>query len=151
MAVITESTAHRFWPGLNPLGRRFELDRRFRANYTEDEVVGVAADARFANLTRIDPAHVYLPPTAGHVYPLLVRTAASPREALESIRKAVVGSDQDLLSSLSLQTLEDGPVRVQRAGAILRHLLRGARLLGSHPGGGGNLRRAGLPSQPADT
>ncbi len=62
MAVITESTANRFWPGLNPLGRRFELDRRFRANYTEDEVVGVAADARFANLTRIDPAHVYLPP-----------------------------------------------------------------------------------------
>jgi macrolide transport system ATP-binding/permease protein len=115
VAVISESTARNFWPGENPLGRRFKLDRRFRGHYTEYEVIGIAADARFANLTRIDPAHVYLPTAASHVYPLLVRAAASPREATEAIRKAVAGSDEDLLPSLSLQTLEGGPVRVQRA------------------------------------
>ena len=115
VAVISKSTARCFWPGLNPLGRRFKIDRRFRGHYTEYEVVGVAADARFANLTRIDPAHVYLPTSADHAYPLLVRAAAGPRMATEAIRKAVTGSDEDLLPSLSVETLEEGPVHVQRA------------------------------------
>ena len=37
----------------------------FRGTMAEFEVIGVAKDVRFASLTRIDPAHVYLPPKPG--------------------------------------------------------------------------------------
>src|SRR5262249_15616289 len=59
VAIISESTARRFWPGQDPLSKTFKLD--FRGTLVEYEVVGIAKDVRFANPTRIDPSHVYLP------------------------------------------------------------------------------------------
>ena len=60
VAVISESTARRFWPQEDPLGQRFKLDMDYHGKLTEFEVVGIAKDVRFANLTRVDPARVYL-------------------------------------------------------------------------------------------
>jgi hypothetical protein len=33
----------------------------FRGSMQQFEVVGIVKDVRYANLTRIDPSHVYLP------------------------------------------------------------------------------------------
>ena len=60
VAVISESAARRFWPGEDPLGRRFQLDMHFDGKLTQFEVIGVAKNVRFFSLTRIDPTHVYL-------------------------------------------------------------------------------------------
>jgi len=58
VAVISESTARRVWPGEDPLGKRFTLDSALTlANY---QVIGVARDARFTVITEIDPLHVYV-------------------------------------------------------------------------------------------
>ena len=63
VAVISESTARRFWAAEDPLSKHLKLDLAFRGNFTEFEVVGIAKDVRFANPTRIDPALSIFRPT----------------------------------------------------------------------------------------
>ncbi len=114
VAVISEATARRYWPGGDPLGRQFKLDLYFRGQYTTFEVVGIARNVRFANLTRIDPAHVYLP-TAQDLYGLLLRAEGDQQSAMASVRTAAGALDRNLLPGLSTTTIEDGPLRVQKA------------------------------------
>ncbi len=115
VAVISESTARRFWPGENSLGKRFKLDADFRGKWSEFEIVGIARDVRFANLSRIDPAHVYVPAGPRNFYGMLLRTEGDPQHTIASIRTAVEGMDRNLLPSLLLKTIESGPLRVQKS------------------------------------
>jgi predicted permease len=117
VAVVSESTARQFWPGTDPIGQRFRLDLNFRGNMGEFTVVGVARDVRFANLTRIDPAHVYLTPKEGEFLEALLRVEGEPRAALAAIREAVHAADPDLMPSLYLMNLEDARVWFQRFAA----------------------------------
>ncbi len=48
VAVVSDATARRLWPGQDPLGRRFHLGDRTGPEIT---VVGIAASARFRDLT----------------------------------------------------------------------------------------------------
>ena len=117
-AIVSESTAHRFWPNEDALGKNFSLDTDFRGNLEEFEVIGIVKDVRFANLTRLDPAHVYLPAGAtekGSFADLLVRIQSDRPRALAAIETTVAATDQDLLPGLRLSNLEDGVVRLQRA------------------------------------
>ena len=115
VAVVSESTARHFWPEEDPLGKRFQLDMDFRGNLTAFEVVGIAQDVRFANLTRIDPAHVYLPTSATASYAMLLRVQGNDRDALTAVRTAVAEFDKTLLPGLSLVSLEEGPLQIQRS------------------------------------
>jgi predicted permease len=115
VAVISESTARRFWPGENPLGKLFKLDLNFRNEFTEFEVVGVAKDVRFANLTRIDPSHIYLPTGMKDFYGILVRSEGDPQSAMSSIRVAIGALDRNLLPSLWLRSIANGPLYLQRS------------------------------------
>jgi predicted permease len=115
VAVISESTARRFWPGEDPLGKLFKLDLNFRDDFTQFQVVGVAKDIRFTNLTRIDPAHVYLPTGTKSFYSILVRAQGDPQVAMASIRVAVQALDRNLLPSLWLRTIEKGPLSLQKS------------------------------------
>ncbi|MGH9643879.1 MAG: ABC transporter permease, partial [Terriglobales bacterium] len=58
VAIVTESTARLAWPGEDPIGKRLKLDLTFHQNWKTYEVVGVAKDVRFFNLSRIDPVYV---------------------------------------------------------------------------------------------
>lgn len=115
VAVISESAARHFWPQEDPLGKRFQLDLFFRGELTDFEVVGIARDVRFANLSRIDPAHVYLPTDATDSYAVLARVEGGISGAEASIRAAVTHLDKSLAPRLSFVTLEDGPLRIQRS------------------------------------
>jgi hypothetical protein len=115
VAVISESTARRFWPEEDPIGKRFGLDMHFRGDVTEFEVVGIAKDIRSANLTRIDPAKVYLATNAKEGYSMLLRVQGDISSSEAAVRSAIGGLDRSLVPSVSLATLEDGPLRIRIA------------------------------------
>lgn len=106
VSVISESAARRFWPGEDPTGKHFQLDQRFDGKLSDFEVIGIVKDIRSANLTRIDPAHVYLPTDGTTVYPTLLNVKDDPRSALAAVRSAVQASDKSLLPSLSIWNME---------------------------------------------
>lgn len=114
VAVISEATARLFWPGEDPLGRHFQLDLQFTGKLTDFEVVGIDKDVRFANLTRIDPAHVYLAPDPTTTYPILLNVGANQQTALAAVWNAVSRLDADLLPDLSLWNTETMLVHPQR-------------------------------------
>jgi len=120
-AVISESAARLFWPGGDALGRTFALDMHFNGTLRDFEVIGIVKDVRFANLTRLDPAHVYLPPGSDEPgwVDLLVRVSADVpgdrQRALSGVETVVAASDQKLLPGLRLINLDDGAVQLQRS------------------------------------
>jgi predicted permease len=114
VAVISESAARLFWPGEDPLGKHFQLDLRFTRKLTDFEVVGIARDVRFSNLTRNDPAHVYLAPDPTTTYPILLNVGANQQAAIPAVWKAVSGLDANLLPELSLWNVETMLVHPQR-------------------------------------
>jgi len=93
-ALISELTAHTFWPGKNPLGQQF-----VRAGSPEDAftVIGIVKDARTISLAQPDPMMVYMPywfrcnDTAG----LLLRTHQDPATMAEVVRKSIWSVDPE--------------------------------------------------------
>jgi macrolide transport system ATP-binding/permease protein len=106
VAVISAATARLFWPNEDPLGKRFKLDMHFDGKLTEFEVIGVAADLRFANLTRIDPARVYLAADPALTLPVFVSLRGDQRTALAGVWSGLRTFDQDMLASVSIWNVE---------------------------------------------
>jgi predicted permease len=116
VSVISESTARHFWPGEDPIGKHFQLDMHFDGKLSEFEVIGVAKDIRFANLTRTDPAHVYLATNSAQVYSsILISAKSDPQTALAAVRNAAGASDKNLLPSLSLWNVETMLINPRRS------------------------------------
>jgi len=86
VAVVSEATARRLWPGQDPLGRRFHLGNQTGPEVT---VVGVAASARFRDLTNDLAA-----PAGGldMYYPFTQRTDADLEIAVRSRTGAVLSA-----------------------------------------------------------
>lgn len=115
VAVISESTARRVWPGEDPLGKRLTLD--LLGSFTDYQVVGVAKDVRFRLITEIDPVLVYLPcgPMSRMRGGILFHIGGSRDKALAAVESAAESVvDPAALATLDLTSLEDGPVAVQR-------------------------------------
>jgi ABC-type antimicrobial peptide transport system permease subunit len=100
VSVINESAAKKFFPGINALGRRFNVgddpDTKTLLWYT---VVGICADTQYSGLKRpreslhFDPI-VQSKDVSGGTF--LVRTSLPAAEAVPMIRKAIAGIDPDL-------------------------------------------------------
>ena len=114
VAIVSESAARHLWPGDDPIGRHLKLDLDFRGTMARFEVVGVANDVRTANLSRVDPAFVYLPTQPSTVYNVLVRSRGDARATAAAVRAAVESIDRKLAPSLGVMSLADGPLRLQR-------------------------------------
>jgi predicted permease len=114
VAVVSEASARKFWPANDPIGQQFQLDMNFHGNMREFTVIGVVKDVRFANLTRVDPAHVYLPPRAGDFTEALLRVHGDSRTAITAIRTAVRDADPGLLQSLNASSIEATQVWFQK-------------------------------------
>jgi predicted permease len=114
VAIISESTARRFWPAGDPLLKHIKLDLRFTGQYTDFQVVGIAKDIRFANPTRIDPAHVYLATDAAVPNALMFRIQGDRQNALAAVRNRVEAVDENLVASLQFVNLEQGPLWVHK-------------------------------------
>jgi predicted permease len=120
VAVISASTARLFWPNEDSLGKHFQLDMRFDGKLADFEIIGIVKDVRFANLTRIDPARVYLAADPTLIHPIFLRIRGDQQTALAGVWTRLRTFDSDLLASVSIWNVENMLVAPQRtlAGAL---------------------------------
>ncbi|HTE91876.1 MAG TPA: ABC transporter permease [Terriglobales bacterium] len=106
VAIINEMMARRFWPGRDPLGRRFKIGRA-DSNAPWLTVVGVASDMRRERLERAPLPQVFRPlaqlPSMN--MELLVRTASNPPALAERVRQEVHALDKSV-AVYGISTLE---------------------------------------------
>jgi macrolide transport system ATP-binding/permease protein len=106
VAVISAATARLYWPNEDPLGKHFKLDLRLDGKQTEFEVIGIARDVRFANLTRVDPARVYLAADPALIEPIFLSLRGDQQIALAGVWKNLRSFDSNLLASVSIWNVD---------------------------------------------
>jgi predicted permease len=102
--VVTEATARRLWPGLDPIGQTLQwaLSNVFSAEpiQTADlQVVGVTKDAQITAIGEVPSNYVYFPAGRGLPVPLqlLVKSATDFAGTARSIRAAAAELDPALV------------------------------------------------------
>lgn len=98
VVIVNETLARRYFPGGNAVGRRLKQGGAERPNNPWMEIVGVVGDVKYSGLNAPPEPAFYL---ADRQQPfirrfVMVRTAADPRSALNSIRAAVSALDRDV-------------------------------------------------------
>ncbi|HLJ49998.1 MAG TPA: ABC transporter permease [Bryobacteraceae bacterium] len=89
VAIINETMARRFWPGVDPLGRRFG-----RGTYWLT-VVGIVGDVKFTSLTKEADAEYYEPYRQASIAQMVltVRSVGDPLRLAPALRQAVLETD----------------------------------------------------------
>jgi predicted permease len=96
VAVISESTARRFYPNISPLGRRFSLG--IPKTGTQVEIIGVVKDAKYLSLTEEPQPMVYYHHShvTFHVNSLAVRFSGSPDAVIPQVRRTILDVNRNL-------------------------------------------------------
>jgi putative ABC transport system permease protein len=107
VALVDEHMAQRYWPGEDPLGKRFKGQDSRGHNDDWLTVIGVVQDMRRNGLERQPVPHVFEWYKQSGSVPrdLVVRTAGDPRMVASTLRSMVRGLDQDAILS-SVTTME---------------------------------------------
>jgi len=107
VAIIDESAARRYWPGEDPIGKRFKGQDARGRNDDWLTVVGVVRDMRRHGLERQPTPHVFeWHKQSGGVTPdLVVRTTGEPAKSAATLRDAVRSLDPTAILS-NVTTLE---------------------------------------------
>lgn len=137
IAVISESTAMRLWPGQDALGKRIAPAGTWVRGLLGHEsftVIGVAKSVRSTYLSKEDEGYVYLPRRlndAGALF--LVRTRTLPDRSFQSLSAALAQVNPSLPARTYIVSLEQGPVRIQelmaQAPAVAAAILGGLALV----------------------
>ncbi len=103
VAVINESFARRFWPGENPLGKRFA----YSTSRILCEVIGVVKDTKFRLSDTETRDEMYFPASQRSrlSMSLMVRTSIEPLSLAPAIQKEVLNLDKDQAVT-EVETLE---------------------------------------------
>jgi putative ABC transport system permease protein len=95
VAVVSREMAERYWPGQPAVGKVFHV-KTFDG--TALTVIGVAADAKYRQLSESPEPHVYIP--LGQDYPadasLVIRAAGNPLTLVPQVRRELAAVDPDL-------------------------------------------------------
>jgi predicted permease len=105
VSLVSALTAERFWPGQNPIGKRFQIGGEKSAYI---EVSGVVGDVRGASLNRIPALTVYLPywQRFYNEGSLAVKITANPASAASAIRAVIRQIDPEMPVP-AFRTMED--------------------------------------------
>jgi predicted permease len=129
VAVVNQALARRFFPKENPIGHIFEAD-------SDDangpiQIVGIAADTRYADLRAETPPIFYIPyqqqPNASHMV-VEVHTAAEPGRVLSQVRASVELLDGEL-PMIDVRTMTDQVAASLSSERIFANLTAGFGLL----------------------
>ena len=120
VAVINESMAHTYWPGENPVGRRFKRGV-LQSDTPWYRVVGIVADMRQGGMdVPVRPEAYFIFEQADFFAPdsLAVRTAGDPRTITEQVRRQIwaVDRDEPVAAVMPLQEMVEqsvAPTRLQ--------------------------------------
>jgi predicted permease len=129
VVVISESVARHYWPGSDPIGKRFMLD-----STRPVQVVGVVPDLRYREL-RVARASVYFP-LAQSQFPFVpsvvaIRATGDPSTILSAVRAAVADADPGVAVS-NIAPFEDfltKPLAQPRMNALLLSVFAVAALV----------------------
>lgn len=104
VAVVNQAAAQRMWPGEDPIGQRFLLDKRQRL------VVGVAADTRHLGPEEPVRLQTYVPLGGEAPMPttatLVMRTTRAPEAVLPAVKAAIWAFNPDQHLTQDVYTLE---------------------------------------------
>jgi putative ABC transport system permease protein len=118
VAVINETAARRYWPGEDPIGKRFAIGSQERFGFFRAparpgavewrEIVGVVADFRSAGFAAAIQPEVYYNYKQFPLYDpsIVVRTTGNPAAVIPSVRAAIAGVN-DRAMVTRVRTLED--------------------------------------------
>ena len=143
VVVISEATAHRFWPGENPIGKLLRIgsdkgSMSFPGEHdpfiASSEVVGVARDVRSMDLRKIDESYLYIPLSQSRQWTgtLLVSADSSLSPLLTVIGREVRGVDANLpviAAPLNTMVSMDPYFVVSRMGGLLATVVGALGLL----------------------
>jgi predicted permease len=117
VAVLNETAARRYWPGEDPIGKRFAVGSRERFGSFRQvkdgeiewrEIVGVVADVRSAGFASEVQPEVYYNYKQFPLYSpsLIVRAAGDPSSIVDSVRREVQAVNNRAVIT-RLRTLDD--------------------------------------------
>jgi predicted permease len=128
VAIVNEKMAENFWPGTNPIGKRFRF-------YGEDffhEVVGVAKTAKYVTIGENPTPVAFTPRRQGFADAMVlhVRTDGDPTRALAASRQVLREIDPRVpaTNSWTIEELIAQSLWAPRLGAILLAALGGLAL-----------------------
>jgi len=91
VAIVNESVARRFFPGVNALGRSFRVRVGQPALV---EIVGIVKDSKYGSLREVTPQTVFLPavqaPPGSEAAEFVVRISTPPAALVPTIQRAMV-------------------------------------------------------------
>ena len=132
VAIVSDAMAKEFFPGEDPLGKRFVIAGP-GANLPWIEIVGVTRDSKYRSLSEPASPVVYLPLAQQHEtgMTLYVRAAGSPAQLVAQIRREIQAIEPNLPVP-NIQTMHDtigASLYAPRMGAMLLSVFGGLALL----------------------
>jgi putative ABC transport system permease protein len=136
VAVVNETMARQYWPGMDAVGKRFKIGDP-DSDVPWITVVGVVGDVRQMGLDAPVKAEMYLPYAQVTEQPwfaprdLVVRTAAEPMSLVPWIKSAIseVDPEQAVSNTRTFEDILDEEVTQRRLGASLLGAFAGLALL----------------------
>jgi putative ABC transport system permease protein len=105
VAVVSTRVAEQYWPGQNPLGKRFHLGS---SENPLIEIVGVVGDVRNSSLEKAPGLTVYIPhwqrDRADMI--LVIRTAMDPAAITQAVRTEIRALDAEL-PAVAMRTMQE--------------------------------------------
>lgn len=137
IAVISESTAKRLWPGQDALGKKILPSTSWLKELTGQSsftVIGVVKSVRSTYLSKEDEGYVYIPRRLpDSAVSFLVRTYGAPERSFRFLAAALARVSPNLPARTYIVSMEEGPLRIQelmaRVPATVAFVLGGLALI----------------------
>ncbi len=130
VVIINETTARRFWPDGNPIGKHLILKPE---KPRSREIVGIVADVKHSGLETDSGVELYVPylQTPLPMMGLVVRTATDPLNVAAAVRKEVwrVDKDQPVYNVKTMEQYVSDSVRPRHLSVLLLGTLASMALI----------------------